>query len=103
MRNIALALAIIFCLTSPSHAAQVYVAAASDLGFAIKDIITDFEKTTGNKVRLSLGSSGTFATQISNGAPFDVFLSADIAYPEELDKKGLAESNTVFVYAVGRI
>src|SRR5207248_2089719 len=58
---------------------------------------------TGNKVRLSLGSSGTFATQISNGAPFDVFLSADIAYAQDLDKKGLTESGTTFVYAVGRI
>src|SRR5262249_28504363 len=103
MKNIALALAIIFCVTIPSHAAEVYVAAASDLAFAIKDIITDFEKTTGNKVRLSLGSSGTFATQISNGAPFDVFLSADIAYPQDLEKKGLAEPGTTFVYAVGRI
>src|SRR5215475_4036153 len=94
----------LMCSTSlPSQAAEVVVAAASDLGFAVKEIITDFERTTGNKVRLSLGSSGTFATQISNGAPFDVFLSADIAYPQELEKKGLTEPNTLFVYAIGRL
>src|SRR5690242_5533280 len=94
----------LMCSTSlPSRAAEVIVAAASDLGFAVKEIITDFERETGNKVRISLGSSGTFAAQISNGAPFDVFLSADIAYPQDLDKKGFTEPNTTFVYAVGRI
>src|SRR5262245_379013 len=87
----------------PSHAAEVVVAAASDLGFAVKEIITDFERETGNKVRLSLGSSGTFAAQISNGAPFDVFLSADVTYPQDLEKKGFTEANSLFLYAVGRI
>src|SRR5215831_4039203 len=103
MRNILFAIFFIFCSVLSSYAAEVTVAAASDLSFALRDIIADFEKTTGNKVRLSLGSSGTFATQISNGAPFDVFLSADIGYPQDLEKKGFAEPNTTFIYAVGRI
>src|SRR5499426_448037 len=103
MKTIFLAICLMCSASLPSRAAEVVVAAASDLGFAIKEIITDFERETGNKVRLSLGSSGTFAAQISNGAPFDVFLSADIAYPQDLDKKGFAEPNTTFVYAVGRI
>jgi molybdate transport system substrate-binding protein len=98
---------LVICLMSsapvPSQAAEVVVAAASDLGFAVKEIITDFERETGNKVRLSLGSSGTFAAQVSNGAPFDVFLSADVAYPQDLEKKGFTEGNSIFVYAVGRI
>jgi molybdate transport system substrate-binding protein len=103
MKKILVAICLICCTSLPSRAAEVVVAAASDLGFAVKEIITDFERETGNKVRLSLGSSGTFAAQISNGAPFDVFLSADIAYPQDLEKKGFAEPNTTFVYAVGRI
>src|SRR5438132_13246355 len=103
MKKICLTIFLIFLATVPAHAAEVLVAAASDLGFAVKEIISTFEPQTGNKVRLSLGSSGTFAAQISNGAPFDVFLSADIAYPQELQRKGLAEPGSVFVYAVGRI
>src|SRR6266853_3033775 len=99
--KICLAIFLIFLATVPSYSAEVLVAAASDLGFAVKEIISTFETQTGNRVRLSLGSSGTFAAQISNGAPFDVFLSADIAYPQELERKGLAEPDTVFVYAVG--
>jgi molybdate transport system substrate-binding protein len=84
MKNTLFAIFIIFCAVLPSHAAEVTVAAASDLSFAMKDIIADFEKTTGNKVRLSLGSSWTFATQISNGASVNVFLSADIGCPQNL-------------------
>jgi molybdate transport system substrate-binding protein len=102
-RNILLAVCIIFVSALPSLAAEVLVAAASDLSFAVKEIVAGFEKDTGNKVRLSLGSSGTFASQIVNGAPFDVFLSADITYPQDLEKKGLTEPKTTFVYAVGRI
>src|ERR1700688_4184087 len=57
----------------------VSVAAASDLTYAMNEIAANFENATGCTVRLSLGSSGNFLTQIENGAPFDVFFSADIA------------------------
>src|SRR5215475_5301787 len=103
MKKVVLVICLMCSASLPSQAAEVVVAAASDLGIAVKEIITDFERETGNKVRLSLGSSGTFAAQISNGAPFDVFLSADVAYPQDLDKKGFTEPNSIFVYAVGRI
>jgi len=103
MKKILVAIGLMCSASLPLRAAEVVVAAASDLGFAVKEIITDFERETGNKVRLSLGSSGTFAAQISNGAPFDVFLSADVAYPQELEKKGFTEPSTTFVYAVGEI
>ena len=63
----------------------------------------DFEKKTGNTVKLSLGSSGNFYAQLSNGAPFDLFFSADIGYPKKLEKAGLAEPGTLYMYAVGRI
>src|SRR5262245_30546953 len=103
MKKVVVVICLLCSASLPSQAAEVVVAAASDLGFAVKEIITDFERETGNKVRLSLGSSGTFAAQISNGAPFDVFLSADVAYPQDLEKKGLTEPNSIFVYAFGRI
>ena len=87
----------------PLHAEEVNVAAASDLNFAIKEIIQDFEHNTGHKVRLTLGSSGNFYAQIVNGAPFDVFLSADLNYPKQLEQGGYALSGSTFVYGVGRI
>jgi molybdate transport system substrate-binding protein len=86
-----------------SFAGDVLVAAASDLNFPIKEIIQQFETKTGNKVKLTLGSSGNFQAQISNGAPFDVYLSADVDYIRQLDKAGLIEPNTLYVYAAGRI
>ena len=87
----------------PTHAAEITVAAASDLNFAFKEIVADFEKKTGNRVRLSLGSSGNFYAQLSNGAPFDVFFSADIGYPKKLEEIGLTEPGTLYMYAMGRI
>jgi len=87
----------------PARAEDVHVAAASDLNFALKEIIQDFEHSTGNKVLLSLGSSGNFFAQIQNGAPFDIFLSADLNYPRELEKSGHAMAGSTFVYGTGRI
>ncbi len=86
-----------------AQAGEVAVAAASDLNFAFKEIVADFEKKTGNTVKLSLGSSGNVYSQLSNGAPFDVFFSADIGYPKKLEEAGLAEPGTLYMYAVGRI
>ena len=84
-------------------AGEITVAAASDLNFVFKEIVAEFEKKTGNTVRLSLGSSGNFFAQLSNGAPFDLFFSADIGYPKKLEEAGLAEPGTLYMYAVGRI
>ncbi len=88
---------------APARAGEITVAAAADLNFAFKEIVEDFEKKTGNMVKLSLGSSGNFFAQISNGAPFDLYFSADIAYPKKLEEAGLAEPGTLYMYAVGRI
>lgn len=81
----------------------VTVAAASDLTYAMNEIASNFEKATGCTVRLSLGSSGNFLTQIENGAPFDVFLSADISYPRKLEAEGLAAPGSTYLYAIGKI
>lgn len=91
------------CLSAQASAAEVLVAAASDLSGAIKEIAASFEKNTGHTVKLTLGSSGNFHAQILNGAPFDVFLSADLNYVREIEKAGLAETGTSHVYAIGRI
>ena len=101
MRLASLALCLLSAI--PAYAEQVNVAAASDLNFAIKEIIQHFEGETGHNVRLTLGSSGNFYAQIVNGAPFDVFLSADVDYPRQLEKAGRAESGSIFIYGIGGI
>ena len=90
-------------LSAPVYAGEISIAAASDLNFAFKEIIAEFEKKTGHGVKLSLGSSGNFFAQLSNGAPFDLFFSADIGYPTKLEEAGLTEPGTLYMYAVGRI
>jgi molybdate transport system substrate-binding protein len=82
---------------------ELRIAAASDLNFAFKDLVAKFEKKTGTTVKLSLGSSGNFYSQIENGAPFDLYFSADIRYPQKLVESGHAMPGTLYKYAVGRI
>lgn len=82
----------------------VRVAAASDLQFALEEIsaaLADAEPPV--RLAVTYGSSGTFFQQISNGAPFDVYLSADVSYPEQLVTAGLADPADLFEYAVGRL
>ena len=92
-----------FTLCLPSHAEEITIAAAADLQFALKDVSARFEKDTGNKVNLIFGSSGNFFSQIQNGAPFDVFFSADLDYPKKLEAAGLAEPGATYQYATGKI
>lgn len=83
---------------------RVRVAAASDLRFAMEDLVTAFAVTNpGITVEPTYGSSGTFFAQISEGAPFDVFLSADATYPRELETAGLAASGSTEVYGIGQL
>lgn len=85
------------------HAGELKVAAAADLRYAMAEIVEAFRAThPSDKVEVIYGSSGKFHTQIQNGAPFDLYFSADIAYPRELEKKGLTAGRTR-PYAVGRI
>jgi molybdate transport system substrate-binding protein len=79
------------------------VAAAADLKFALDDLVKEFEgKNPATKVNVTYGSSGNFFAQIQNGAPFDLFFSADVEYPRKLAEAGLG-TDEVFLYAVGRI
>lgn len=82
----------------------VAVAAAADLKFALDELLVGFRAAHPEiAVTVSYGSSGTFATQLQHGAPFDVYLSADLAYPRDLEAKGLVLPGSTFEYAVGRL
>src|SRR5579863_10348775 len=79
--------------TSQSQQQEVVVAAAADLKFAMDSIITIFAKNNPDlNIKVVYGSSGNFFQQISNGAPFDLYFSADIDYPRQLKEKGLTLS-----------
>lgn len=86
-----------------AQASELSVAAASDLNFAFKEIVAHFERQTGTHVKLSLGSSGNLFSQIQNGAPFDLYFSADIRYPQKLEESGHAVPGSLYRYATGRI
>ncbi len=81
---------------------KILVAAASDLKFALDSVASVFRKKNSGTVEITYGSSGKLFEQISNGAPFDIFFSADIEYPNKLKEKGLTASD-IYIYGVGRI
>jgi molybdate transport system substrate-binding protein len=102
-RLLAIALLLSACGQKPAPQA-LRIAAASDLRFALDELAADFHREhPGISVNVSYGSSGTFFAQLVNGAPFDVFLSADLSYPRQLAERGATLANSEFMYAVGRI
>jgi molybdate transport system substrate-binding protein len=90
-------------LVSSLGAQTLRVAAAADLQFAMSDMAAQFEMKTGTKVAVSYGSSGNFRAQIQNGAPFDLFFSADMSYPQQLVAEGFADGPSLYVYAQGHL
>jgi molybdate transport system substrate-binding protein len=82
---------------------EINVAGAADLSSALQEVASNFEKRTGVAVKLSFGASGALTQQIQNGAPFDVFFSADMDYPRQLIAGGQAEGATLYRYAIGRL
>jgi molybdate transport system substrate-binding protein len=96
---------LIFGFPLPVQAGEsILIAAASNLRFAMGDICHDFQDENPSiRTKVSYGSSGNFFAQIKQGAPFDIFFSADAAYPELLEKEGLTVKETQKVYAVGKI
>lgn len=79
------------------------IAAASDLSGALREIAAAFEAETGVKAVTSFGSTGMLARQIAEGAPFDVFLSADEGYVKDLNRGGFVLSESIRVYAYGSL
>jgi molybdate transport system substrate-binding protein len=85
------------------RAAEVQVAVAANFTAPMRAIAAAFEQDTGHKARLAFGSSGKFYAQIRNGAPFQVFLSADDEKPARLEQAGMAVAGTRFTYAIGQL
>jgi molybdate transport system substrate-binding protein len=88
---------------SAAQARAITIAAAADLRFAMDEIVTQFRaRHPADRIEVVYGSSGKFHTQIRQGAPYDLYFSADIEYPRRLAEDGLAASE-VWPYATGRI
>jgi molybdate transport system substrate-binding protein len=87
----------------PTNHQELLVAAAADLNPALQELSDGFEKKTGVKVKLSFGASGALTQQIQNGAPFDLFFSADMDYPRQLVAAGAADGASLYQYAAGRL
>jgi molybdate transport system substrate-binding protein len=99
----ALSFACAMLLALTAHAEKITIAAAADLKFAMDEIVSTYKKTnSADEIDVVYGSSGKFQTQIQQGAPYDLYFSADISFPRELAKNGFAASE-VKPYAVGRI
>ncbi|HCR1517620.1 TPA: molybdate ABC transporter substrate-binding protein [Pseudomonas aeruginosa] len=101
IRNLLAGLSMLFCAT-PSWAEAPVVAAAADLQFALEEVHQQFKADTGQSLRLVFGSSGNFYRQISEGAPFQLYFSADEEYVQKLHEAGKTEDEGA-LYAVGRI
>jgi molybdate transport system substrate-binding protein len=84
-------------------AAEVHAAVAANFTSTMATLIPLFEASTGHRVITSYGSSGTFYAQIKNGAPFEVFLSADVERPRRLVEEGNAIPESRFTYAMGKL
>jgi len=86
------------------RADELLVAAAADLKFALDEIVADFQKThTNDTIKVTYGSSGNLSSQIENGAPFDLFFSADVQFPKRLIETKLAGEDSLFRYAIGHV
>jgi molybdate transport system substrate-binding protein len=85
------------------HAQEITIAAAADLHFALDEIGANFQNESGIRLRVSYGSSGNFYQQLQNGAPFDIFLSANVDYPKKLEAAGLTVPGSYYEYARGQI
>lgn len=95
---------LLVALLVPFSASQeVTVAAAADLQFVLQELAARFQAETGTKANLIFGSSGNFFQQIKNGAPIDLFLSANLDYPKKLEAAGLTEPGSYYLYAKGKL
>jgi molybdate transport system substrate-binding protein len=92
-----------FFVASAAGAQEIRVAAAADLTAALPPLVQQFESDCHCKVVVTFGSSGNFYQQLQNGAPFDIFLSADLQYPQKLQEAGLTVPGSLTGYASGKI
>lgn len=102
--NAGLLICLLFCAGQVQATPVLQVAAAADLAQCIDELNAGFSAAHGDAVvTSSIGSSGNFYAQITNGAPFDVFLSADLAYPVALARAGHADLSSLITYAHGQL
>ncbi|MDH5484676.1 MAG: molybdate ABC transporter substrate-binding protein [Gammaproteobacteria bacterium] len=94
---------IILATTSPSLAAEIRVAVASNFSETLAIVAKNFERDTGHRVKLIVGSTGKHYAQIKHGAPFDAFFAADIKRPAQLEKEHLSVMGSRFTYAIGKL
>jgi molybdate transport system substrate-binding protein len=94
---------IVTTVVTPAFAEQALVAVAANFVPPFRVVAMEFEKATGHNLRVASGSSGAFYAQIKNGAPFDVFFSADSERPKLLEEEGLGVKGSRFTYAIGRL
>lgn len=95
--------AVLILLAASASAQEITVAAAADMSGALPELAAAYTKKTGQAVKVSFGASGNLTNQIRNGAPFDIFFSADEQYPQQLISDGLALKDTLYRYAIGRL
>jgi molybdate transport system substrate-binding protein len=86
-----------------SRAATVLVAVAANFSKPMTEIAAEFEKATGHSAKLAFGSTGKFVSQLENGGPFEILLSADEKAPQRLEQSGLTVPNSQFTYALGKL
>jgi len=101
LRLLAAPMALLICVSALAD--EVQVAVAANFTAPMKLIAEEFEKDTGHKAVLTFGATGKFFAQITNGAPFDVFLAADDETPARLEKAGAAVAGSRFTYATGKL
>jgi molybdate transport system substrate-binding protein len=101
--RLAVITAALACACSAAFAETTLVAVAANFTQPMNEIATAFEKASGHSAKLSFGSSGKFVAQIENGAPFEVFLSADEEKPAQLEKSKQAVPGSRFTYAIGKL
>src|SRR6266705_2443115 len=94
MKKLTTLFAVLLALTLSTHATEITVFAAASLTDSLKQIASDYEKQSGNKIIFNFGASSTLARQIEEGAPADIFFSADEAKMDGLEKKGLILKET---------
>jgi molybdate transport system substrate-binding protein len=103
MRKILLPLMLALVSARGASAQQITVAAAADLNYALTELAHRFEQKTGERVTLLFGASGNLFSQISNGAPIDLYFSADEEYPKNLVAAGIADGSSLKTYALGHL
>ncbi len=99
-------LSAICCFTFTSHclAENLTIAAASDMTYCLPELVNEFQASNPNsEIKILFGASGSLFAQIKNGAPFDIYMSADMQYPSELANAGAADKASLLSYARGHL